>query len=47
MTLALDIMLYAALGIVALVGFAILFVGGWLIRLLSEDYEQAEREKQA
>jgi hypothetical protein len=34
--LALDIMLYAALVVVAAVGFALLFVGGWAIRKWTE-----------
>ena len=41
-----DLMLYAALAVVAVAGVAILFVGGWLIHNLTSSYEQAEKEKQ-
>jgi hypothetical protein len=36
-SVALDLMFYAALAIVAAVGCAVLFVGGWLIRQIEED----------
>ena len=41
--IAIDLMLYAALTIVAAVGCAILFVGGWLISQIEEDRRQNER----
>jgi len=44
MTLFLDILLYASLAVVGIVGVAILFIGGWLIHL-ANGWEQCEREK--
>ena len=40
MTIALDLMLYAALAIVAALGVAILFVGGWLIHQVTDERER-------
>ena len=38
---------YAALGIILLVFVAILFVGGWLIRRMEEEWRQAKEERDA
>lgn len=45
MTLALDLMLYAALAVVVLVGAVFLFVGGWALRRMEEDWRQAQEER--
>ena len=36
-----DLMLYSALAIVAAVGCAVLFMGGWLIHQVTNDREDA------